>query len=235
MRRSVVKSMAAILMAAAMSVPGCMAFAEEAAPETAAPATEAVVSETEAPAPQTEAPTTEAAAPETEAPATEESIPETAAPETEAATEVLTTETEAPETEAVTEAPATEGQTEAAKAENEKKEEYKTNFRFENEEVIITAKVNKSQKLPKNTEIRAEKLAAGSEKYEAAKNATMSSLGTDSEAVYSFYEVTFMADGKEVNVADEAVTVQVMFKNAEKSVHVKNGTAKDITEKTFTA
>ena len=41
----------------------------------------------------------------------------------------------------------------------------------------------------------AKKLEAGSEKYEAAKAATISSLGTSGEEDYAFYEVSFEKDG----------------------------------------
>ena len=44
-----------------------------------------------------------------------------------------------------------------------------SDFRFENEEVIITAKVFDETALPENAEMNAVKLEAGSEKYEEAK------------------------------------------------------------------
>ena len=67
-----------------------------------------------------------------------------------------------------------------------------SDFRFENEEVIITAKVFDETALPENAEMNAVKLEAGSEKYE---------------------EVTFIADGVEIEVPDEAVVINMEFKN----------------------
>ena len=43
---------------------------------------------------------------------------------------------------------------------------YRTDFCFENEEVVITASVSEDAELPENAEMKAEKLEAGSEKYE---------------------------------------------------------------------
>ena len=197
------------------------------APQTEAPQTEAPQTEapqTEAPqteAPQTEAPQTEA--PQTEAPQTE--APQTEAPQTEAPqTEAPQTEapqTEAPQTEAVqTEAPQSETaqteelQTDAEESETEKKQEksYKTDFRFENSEVVITAKADKAAKLPKNTEMKVKKLEAGSAEYEEAKRASEAKLGVSEKAEYLFYDVTFVSDGKELDPAEGTVVIQVEFK-----------------------
>ena len=75
-----------------------------------------------------------------------------------------------------------------------------SDFRFENEEVIITAKVFDETALPENAEMNAVKLEAGSEKYEEAKQA-------------SIRDVTFIADGVEIEVPDEAVVINMEFKN----------------------
>ena len=172
----------------------------KAAPQTEAP-------QTEAPAPQTEAPQTEA--PQTEAPQTE--APQTEAPQTEAP------QTEAPQTEAPqTEAPQTEEvQTESeSETETEKDEEtvYKTDFRFENGEVIIIAKASTDAKLPENTEMKVKKLEVGSAEYEEAKKASEAKLGVSEDAEYLFYDVTFVSDGKELDPAEGTVVVQVEFK-----------------------
>ena len=82
-----------------------------------------------------------------------------------------------------------------------------SDFRFENEEVIITAKVFDETALPENAEMNAVKLEAGSEKYEEAKQASI----RDDE--YTFYDVTFTVDGTEIEVPDEAVVINMEFKN----------------------
>lgn len=86
-------------------------------------------------------------------------------------------------------------------------------FRFENEEVIITAKVFDETALPENAEMNAVKLEAGSEKYEEAKQASIRDLGTTEDDEYTFYDVTFIADGVEITVPDEAVVINMEFKN----------------------
>ena len=136
-----------------------------------------------------------------------------AAAQTEAATEA--------QTEAQTEAAETEAQTEATEA-----EEYQTSFKFENDEVVIVVKTSEEAKLGKDTKLTAKKLEEGSEKYEAAKAATINSLGSSEEELYSFYEIGFEKDGKELDVQDSHMTVNVTFKNEASAVQVKDGAAK---------
>ena len=136
-----------------------------------------------------------------------------AAAQTEAATEA--------QTEAQTEAAETEAQTEATEA-----EEYQTSFKFENDEVVIVVKTSEEAKLGKDTKLTAKKLEEGSEKYEAAKAATINSLGSSEEELYSFYEIGFEKDGKELDVQDSYMTVNVTFKNEAEAVQVKDGAAK---------
>ena len=133
--------------------------------------------------------------------------------QTEAATEA--------QTEAQTEAAETEAQTEATEA-----EEYQTSFKFENDEVVIVVKTSEEAKLGKDTKLTAKKLEEGSEKYEAAKAATINSLGSSEEEHYSFYEIGFEKDGKELDVQDSHMTVNVTFKNEASAVQVKDGVAK---------
>ena len=135
------------------------------------------------------------------------------AAQTEAATEA--------QTEAQTEAAETEAQTEATEA-----EEYQTSFKFENDEVVIVVKTSEEAKLGKDTKLTAKKLEEGSEKYEAAKAATINSLGSSEEELYSFYEIGFEKDGKELDVQDSHMTVNVTFKNEASAVQVKDGAAK---------
>lgn len=92
---------------------------------------------------------------------------------------------------------------------------YKTDFLFENEEVVITANVSEDAELPENAEMKAEKLEAGSEKYEEAKQASMRDLGTAEDAEYTFYDVTFTVDGSEVELPEGAAVINVEFKNSE--------------------
>ena len=87
-----------------------------------------------------------------------------------------------------------------------------SDFRFENEEVIITAKVFDETALPENAEMNAVKLEAGSVKYEEAKQASIRDLGTTEDDEYTFYDVTFTVDGTEIEVPDEAVLINIEFK-----------------------
>ena len=88
-----------------------------------------------------------------------------------------------------------------------------SDFRFENEEVIITAKVFDETALPENAEMNAVKLEAGSGKYEEAKQASIRDLGTTEDDEYTFYDVTFTVDGTEIEVPDEAVVINIEFKD----------------------
>ena len=67
--------------------------------------------------------------------------------------------------------------------------------------------------LPENAEMNAVKLEVGSEKYEEAKQASIRDLGTTEDDEYTFYDVTFIADGVEITVPDEAVVINMEFKN----------------------
>ncbi len=221
------------------------------APVTEAPATEAPVTEapaTEAPAteaPATEAPTTEAPAteaPATEAPATEApatEIPVTEAPVTETpVTEVPDTEvpaTEVPDTEAPEETLPEETETEAPVEETETESEteeitYKTSFRFENGEVLITANASEAAQLPENTEMRVEKLQPGTQAYEAAKAAVEAQTGAKESAEYLFYDVNFFVDGQKVSFADGTVTIQIQFKTEQKNSSMESQTVMHIDE-----
>ena len=199
------KKIAVLVMTTAFLLQGAAVTAAET--ETAAAETVETTAETKEAkaAPQTEAPQTEA--PQTEAPQTE--APQTEAPQTEAP------QTEAPQTEAAqteTEAETEAEETETEEKEKEKEEKYKTEFRFENGEVIIEAKATKAAKLPETTEMKVKKLEAGSPEYEEAKRASEEKLGVSEDAEYIFYDVTFVAEGKELDPAEGTVVVQVEFK-----------------------
>ena len=205
MRNGMMKRAAALLLAATMTVPAYAVYAEDNTQ------IEAEAAEAEAKA-EAERQAAEAAAQaEAERQAAE------AAAQTEAATEA---QTEA-QTEVQTEAAETEAQTEATEA-----EEYQTSFKFENDEVVIVVKTSEEAKLSKDTKLTAKKLEEGSEKYEAAKVATINSLGSSEEEHYSFYEIGFEKDGKELDVQDSHMTVNVTFKNEASAVQVKDGAAK---------
>lgn len=92
---------------------------------------------------------------------------------------------------------------------------YKTDFYFENDEVVITANVSVDAELPENAEMNAVKLEAGSEKYEEAKQASMRDLGTADDAEYTFYDVTFTVDGNEVELPEGAAVINMQFKDGE--------------------
>ena len=203
MRNGMMKRAAALLLAATMTVPAYAVYAEDNTQ------IEAEAAEAEAKA-EAERQAAEAAAQaEAERQAAE------AAAQTEAATEA--------QTEAQTEAAETEAQTEATEA-----EEYQTSFKFENDEVVIVVKTSEEAKLGKDTKLTAKKLEEGSEKYEAAKAATINSLGSDEEGTYSFYEIRFEKDGAELDVKDEHMDIDVTFKDASSAVQVKDGEAKRI-------
>ena len=90
----------------------------------------------------------------------------------------------------------------------------KTDFLYENEEVVITAKVSEEAALPENAEIKAEKLMPGDPRYEEAKKASVDSLGTAEDAEYTFYDITFTVDGNEAEIPKGAAEIQMEFKNA---------------------
>ena len=214
MRNGMMKRAAALLLAATMTVPAYAVYAEdntqieaEAAEATAQAEAERQAAEAAAQA-EAERQAAEAAA---QAEAERQAAEATA--QTEAATEA--------QTEAQTEAAETEAQTEATEA-----EEYQTSFKFENDEVVIVVKTSEEAKLGKDTKLTAKKLEEGSEKYEAAKAATINSLGSSEEELYSFYEIGFEKDGKELDVQDSHMTVNVTFKNEASAVQVKDGAAK---------
>ena len=200
MRNGMMKRAAAILLAAAMTVPSYAVYAEDNTQIEAEAAEAAAKAEAERQAAEA------AAKAEAERQAAE------AAAQTEAATEAQTEETE------------TEAQTEATEA--TEAEEYQTSFKFENDEVMIVVKTSEEAKLGKDTKLTAKKLEEGSEKYEAAKAATINSLGSSEEEHYSFYEIGFEKDGKELDVQDSHMTVNVTFKNEASAVQVKDGAAK---------
>ena len=111
--------------------------------------------------------------------------------------------------------------------------EFKTQFRYEDGDVVILAVVSEVLQLPKNAEIQVERMSEGTVAYEAAKAATMNSLGTSEYANYNFYDVKFMVDGEEVKVADEDASVKVHFKSGLKAVSVEKNKAKDVTGQEF--
>lgn len=132
------------------------------------------------------------------------------------AAETLETESE---TEAETE---TESETET---EAETETEETAEFRFENEEVIIKADIDSEEELPENLKMVVKKLEEDSETFAMAKTASMNSLGTEEEAHYSFYEVTFEVDGEEFEIAEENVMANVTFKNEASAMRITDGVA----------
>ena len=212
--------------------------AEQAQEPTEAPAEQP----TEAPAEQpTEAP---AAAP-TEAPATEP----TAAP----AAEV----TEAPAAPEATATPAAEAtatptpEVSASPSETPTPTEApKTSFRYEDSRVVITATAPEDANLQQDAEIKADYIAPGTDRYNAAVaafNSQLSSqLGLDAEnteAEYVLYDVYFLtADGSRIEPESGNVKVDMSFKKIQEStvdgdvvnknvVHLDNdGQAEVVTE-----
>ena len=239
MRNGMMKRAAAILLAAAMTVPSYAVYAEdntqieaEAAEAEAKAEAERQAAEAAAKA-EAERQAAEAAA-QAEAERQAAEAAAQAEAERQAAEAAAQAEAErqaaeaAAQTEAATEAQIeeteTEAQTEATEA--TEAEEYQTSFKFENDEVMIVVKASEEAKLGKDTKLTAKKLEEGSEKYEAAKAATINSLGSSEEEHYSFYEIGFEKDGKELDVQDSHMTVNVTFKNEASAVQVKDGAAK---------
>ena len=142
---------------------------------------------------------------QTEEPAAEAVTEITEAAEEEPAAE----ETEAPEAEI----PAEEADVTESEELQQETSEYKTDFLFENDEVKITATAAQEAKLPQNTEMKAVKLEEGTAAYEEAKAASAKELGTDENADYCFYDVTFVADGQELSPEKGTVTIRMEFKN----------------------
>ncbi len=142
---------------------------------------------------------------QTEEPAAEAVTEITEAAEEEPAAE----ETEAPEAET----PAEEADVTESEELQQETSEYKTDFLFENDEVKITATAAQEAKLPQNTEMKAVKLEEGTAAYEEAKAASAKELGTDENADYCFYDVTFVADGQELSPEKGTVTIRMEFKN----------------------
>ena len=142
---------------------------------------------------------------QTEEPAAEAVTEITEAAEEEPAAE----ETEAPEAET----PAEEADVTESEELQQETSEYKTDFLFENDEVKITATAAQEAKLPQNTEMKAVKLEEGTAAYEEAKVASAKELGTDENADYCFYDVTFVADGQELSPEKGTVTIRMEFKN----------------------
>ena len=213
MRNGMMKRAAAILLAAAMTVPSYAVYAEDNTQIEAEAAEAAAKAEAERQAAEAAAKAeAERQAAEAAAQAEAERQAAEAAAQTEAATEAQIEETE------------TEAQTEATEA--TEAEEYQTSFKFENDEVMIVVKTSEEAKLGKDTKLTAKKLEEGSEKYEAAKAATINSLGSSEEEHYSFYEIGFEKDGKELDVQDSHMTVNVTFKNEASAVQIKDGAAK---------
>ena len=221
--------------------------AEQAQEPTEAPAeqpTEAPAEQpTEAPAEQpTEAPTaapTEAPATEpTEAPAEVTEAP--AAPEATATPAAEATATPTPEVSASPSETPTPAPTETPK----------TSFRYEDSRVVITATAPEDANLPQDAEIKADYIAPGTDRYNAAVaafNSQLSSqLGLDAEnteAEYVLYDVYFLtADGSRIEPESGNVKVDMSFKEIQKStvdgdvvnkdvVHLDNeGQAEVVTE-----
>ncbi|MDB8770607.1 Spy0128 family protein [Ruminococcus sp. 1001136sp1] len=222
--------------------------AEQAQEPTEVPAeqpTEAPAEQpTEAPVEQpTEAP---AAAP-TEAPATEptaapaaEVTEAPAAPEATATPAAEATATPTPEVSASPSETPTPAPTETPK----------TSFRYEDSRVVITATAPEDANLPQDAEIKADYIAPGTDRYNAAVaafNSQLSSqLGLDAEnteAEYVLYDVYFLtADGSRIEPESGNVKVDMSFKEIQKStvdgdvvnkdvVHLDNeGQAEVVTE-----
>ena len=230
------------------------------------PAAEQTQEPTEAPAEQpTEAPTeqpTEAPAEQpTEAPAEQPTEAPAAAPTETPATEPTAAPaaevTEAPAAPEATATPAAEAtatptpEVSASPSETPTPTEApKTSFRYEDSRVVITATAPEDANLQQDAEIKADYIAPGTDRYNAAVaafNSQLSSqLGLDAEnteAEYVLYDVYFLtADGSRIEPESGNVKVDMSFKKIQEStvdgdvvnknvVHLDNdGQAEVVTE-----
>ena len=230
------------------------------------PAAEQAQEPTEAPAEQpTEAPTeqpTEAPAEQpTEAPAEQPTEAPAAAPTETPATEPTAAPaaevTEAPAAPEATATPAAEAtatptpEVSASPSETPTPTEApKTSFRYEDSRVVITATAPEDANLQQDAEIKADYIAPGTDRYNAAVaafNSQLSSqLGLDAEnteAEYVLYDVYFLtADGSRIEPESGNVKVDMSFKKIQEStvdgdvvnknvVHLDNdGQAEVVTE-----
>ncbi len=205
------------------------------------PAAEQAQEPTEAPAEQpTEAPTeqpTEAPAEQpTEAPAEQPTEAPAAAPTETPATEPTAAPaaevTEAPAAPEATATPAAEAtatptpEVSASPSETPTPTEApKTSFRYEDSRVVITATAPEDANLQQDAEIKADYIAPGTDRYNAAVaafNSQLSSqLGLDAEnteAEYVLYDVYFLtADGSRIEPESGNVKVDMSFKQIQKS------------------
>ena len=165
---------------------------------------------------------------ETETEAAEEAESETEIEETETEA-VIETEVEETETEAVTETEVKE--TEAKETEAEEEELKEATFCYANKDVSVKVKVSETAELPEDVKVRVIRLEEGTQEYEAAKKATIDSLGTDAENCYDFYDVVFMSGDKIIEVPDEDAKITVEFREDGQMVCIEEGAAKDITRK----
>ena len=101
----------------------------------------------------------------------------------------------------------------------------KTSFRYEDSRVVITATAPEDANLPQDAEIKADYIAPGTDRYNAAVaafNSQLSSqLGLDAEnteAEYVLYDVYFLtADGKRIEPESGNVKVDMSFKQIQES------------------
>ena len=202
--------------------------AEQAQEPTEAPAEQP----TEAPAEQ---PTETPAEQPTEAPAEQPTEAPAAAPTETPATEPTAAPaevTEAPAAPEATATPAAEAtatptpEVSASPSETPTPTEApKTSFRYEDSRVVITATAPEDANLPQDAEIKADYIAPGTERYNAAVaafNSQLSSqLGLDAEnteAEYVLYDVYFLtADGSRIEPESGNVKVDMSFKQIQKS------------------
>lgn len=202
--------------------------AEQAQEPTEAPAEQP----TEAPAEQ---PTETPAEQPTEAPAEQPTEAPAAAPTETPATEPTAAPaevTEAPAAPEATATPAAEAtatptpEVSASPSETPTPTEApKTSFRYEDSRVVITATAPEDANLPQDAEIKADYIAPGTNRYNAAVaafNSQLSSqLGLDdenTEAEYVLYDVYFLiADGSRIEPESGNVKVDMSFKKIQES------------------
>lgn len=97
-------------------------------------------------------------------------------------------------------------------------------YTFEDEDVVITATINKDAEIPETAELRAEKLEEGSDAYNSAVEEVEKSinLSDNQKLLFIPYDVYFLNEGEKIEPTDGKVQVKMSFKDSLFGVSPKN-------------
>ena len=144
----------------------------------------------------------------------EEMVPGAALPDLEAVSPEEEAEAEAQEEDLTEE---TEAAEEPAAEEAAPETSVSETITYEDDEVVVTVIASEAAQLPANTEVKVAKLAEGSEKYEAAKEAARQSLAASEDASYTFYDVTLESEGQALEIEEGTVSVRMELKETQEA------------------